>query len=117
VTLQEFAQELRKHDWYYSFSDDGRIYRKGNAKEASLKQVASSGTEHREGRLWDLASGYHRSHNQNNQAYENAWRWAGAYLWAHGVSSTEEQAKMFVDSESESIDWRAVDKKIEEHHE
>jgi hypothetical protein len=113
VTLQEFAQELRKHDWYYAFSDDGRVYRSGQAAEVKLERRAKNDEMHRESRLWELASGYHRAHNQNNQRYENAWRWAGAYLWAHGVALTLDQAKMFV-NDKECIDWRAVDEKIEE---
>ena len=113
MTLQEFAHALRGHDWYYAFSDDGRVFRQGQAAEAKLKRHASLDTGRRESRLWELASSYHLSHNQNDQAYENAWRWAGAYLWAHGISITESQAKNFV-GKTDTVDWRAIDEKIEE---
>lgn len=40
MNLQEFYDELAKHDWYYSMSDDISQYRKGLASYRYLLQVA-----------------------------------------------------------------------------
>jgi len=41
MTIQEFYDKLAKFDWYYSFSDDGRVFREGSAKESQLKSEAA----------------------------------------------------------------------------
>jgi len=53
------------------------------------------------------------------QRYELSWRWAGAYLWAHGVKLTEAQAQALVHRPGKynqrgyslcgSIDWEKVE--------
>lgn len=39
-TLDEFRDELRHHDWTYSWSDDPRVWRAGEAASARLKSIA-----------------------------------------------------------------------------
>jgi hypothetical protein len=41
MTIQEFYDDLAKHDWYYSFSDDGRVFKQGEARERQLKSTAA----------------------------------------------------------------------------
>jgi hypothetical protein len=41
MTLQEFYDQLVAHDWYYHFSDDGRVYRAGLDNERRLLALAS----------------------------------------------------------------------------
>ena len=33
------------------------------------------------------------------------WRWAGAYLWAHGVRISEDEAKALVGAADSHRDW------------
>ncbi len=34
--IEAYKQALKKHDWYYSFSDDHSVYRRGEAAERAL---------------------------------------------------------------------------------
>lgn len=34
--IKEFFELCRTHDWFYSFSDDGRIYRKGLSELSTI---------------------------------------------------------------------------------
>ena len=36
--MKELNGLLRSHDWYYAFSDDGRVYRHGTAEEHAIKE-------------------------------------------------------------------------------
>ena len=38
---QAYFKRLRCHDWYYSFSDDGSVYRAGDIERTSLMAEAS----------------------------------------------------------------------------
>lgn len=38
-----FKEKLEKHDWYYSFSDDITVYRRGKAAEDALEKEAKEG--------------------------------------------------------------------------
>ena len=29
ILLEDLEQDLKSHDWYFNYSDDGRVYRKG----------------------------------------------------------------------------------------
>lgn len=40
--LQELYDRLAKHDWYYTMSDDGRVFREGQAAESRLISFANS---------------------------------------------------------------------------
>lgn len=39
MTLQEYYDELNKHDWYYEFSESGSVFDKGSRKEKELKKL------------------------------------------------------------------------------
>lgn len=47
TTLQSYYDLLSRHDWYYTFSDDGSVYRAGAASEANLRKIADESPEHR----------------------------------------------------------------------
>ena len=36
---QQYRDALRGHDWYYHYSDDGRSYRAGLAKEREVERT------------------------------------------------------------------------------
>tara|TARA_B100000029_G_C17598462_1_gene964974 strand:- start:3777 stop:3980 length:204 start_codon:yes stop_codon:yes gene_type:complete len=38
-SLEDLKDLLEKHDWYYTFSDDYKVYRKGVKSEALIKKV------------------------------------------------------------------------------
>lgn len=40
MTLDEFTVELQAHDWFYDWSDDGTVFRKGNANDGRLQNIA-----------------------------------------------------------------------------
>lgn len=51
--LKDYALRLSRHDWYYSFSDNCGVYRRGSDVERSLKEVAATkGGKYKE--LYDL---------------------------------------------------------------
>lgn len=37
--LKEFEKALRNHDWYYDYSDDGRVWRRGVAEADSIRNM------------------------------------------------------------------------------
>ncbi len=46
MTLTEYYDALRAHDWFYAYSDDGRAYRRGRAEATHLAQVAKQSPAH-----------------------------------------------------------------------
>ncbi len=57
--LTEFWDNLNSHDWYYAFSDDGRVWRAGDAAEKRLEEIAKESPKHRE--LLEAFSNHHFS--------------------------------------------------------
>lgn len=45
-TLAKYWEMLNQHDWYYSYSDDGSVYRRGSEAEAKLLAIAKKSPEH-----------------------------------------------------------------------
>ena len=46
MTLQEYWDELHRHDWTYCFSDDARVYSMGRKEEVRLKALKFQSEEH-----------------------------------------------------------------------
>lgn len=63
VTLQEYWDQINRHDWSYMMSDDGNVYRRGSAEEARLASIAKQSPEHQA--LWD--------------AFKKHW-WSGSHM-------------------------------------
>lgn len=40
-TIVEYFDDLDRHDWYFSFSDDSRVYRNGNENDKRLNAIAT----------------------------------------------------------------------------
>lgn len=40
MTLEEYKEQLKAHDWYYHMSDDHSVYDKGYNNELALKIIA-----------------------------------------------------------------------------
>jgi hypothetical protein len=49
--VQRYEQRLHNHDWFYSFSDDIAVYRRGSVLEEELKEMAKASPLHQ--KLWD----------------------------------------------------------------
>lgn len=41
MNFEDYKKRLNKHDWYYSMSDDPRVYESGLAEESKLKMLAA----------------------------------------------------------------------------
>lgn len=39
MTLDEYIQALKKHDWYFEWSDDHRMWQAGNAQLKALREA------------------------------------------------------------------------------
>jgi len=134
MLLKDLARRARYHDWASAYSDDGSVHRR--AAEAKAELVAASKLSKNHARVWELAVAYEsnftwsvkegeepRKHlGSREEVHEAAWRWAGAYLWAHGVRVSEEEAKSYVGavdahyerngkhwSSARTIDWARID--------
>lgn len=48
-TLAEFWDQLNSHDWYHAWSDDHRVWQRGNSNYKRLQSIAAfSGEEYTE---------------------------------------------------------------------
>ena len=48
MTIDEYKERLKKHDWYYLMSDDPRVYDTGLAEEIELKKLSFESISHKE---------------------------------------------------------------------
>jgi len=102
--LKEYSILLRNHEWTYEWSDDHNVCRAGRATHKILCEIAKESPNH--ARMYELAADYYLG-SDTVSADEAAWRWVGAYLWAHKVKTSEDHAKAFC--YHSSISWVAVD--------
>ena len=47
MTLTEYWDALNAHDWYYEYSDDGRVWAKGEAAWNRLTEICHQSPEHK----------------------------------------------------------------------
>lgn len=47
MTTQEYWDELNQHDWYYHYSDDGKVYNRGKSNEQRLDGHSLESDEHK----------------------------------------------------------------------
>jgi hypothetical protein len=40
--LDDYLKTLKHHDWYYSYSDDGGVWRRGDAAQKSIEAKAKT---------------------------------------------------------------------------
>ena len=116
VSLSDLARSLRNHDWSACMSDSYAVTQAARARLVELKSQAGESKNH--ARLVELGCAHHQrftwSANEGEpcppsasreQVHEAAWRWAGAYLWAHGIRLSEDEAKTLVGGVDEHHDW------------
>lgn len=57
VSLVDFWDMLNRHDWFYTYSDDHSVYRRGQAHQDALEAVSKQSPEHAA-----LFKGFHNYH-------------------------------------------------------
>lgn len=109
--LAEFAVKAKNGDWTAPFSDSHSVWSRFEDWKASMAKEAKQKGPNFE-RVWELAKGFEscftwwedRSREgweeRTAERFESGWRWAGAYLWAHGVVVGHEEAKALVGAPS-----------------
>ena len=45
MTLDEYKAELARHDWYYYFSDDHRVWSAGEVASKKMVELAKNGND------------------------------------------------------------------------
>jgi len=62
AALDEFERALQQHDWYYDYSDDSRVWRRGNNQrielDSMLKLLHEMGAGREADQLWGKHSPY-----------------------------------------------------------
>jgi hypothetical protein len=56
VTLQEFYDRLERHDWYYEFSDDFNVWKRGDEEGDKLRRISYLSPAHK--KLYDQFVSY-----------------------------------------------------------
>ncbi len=46
MTLNEYDKLLRGHDWYYNYSDDGRVWRAGESVQSQIVSLSKMSEDH-----------------------------------------------------------------------
>ena len=42
LTIDEYRKLLKRHDWYYEYSDDHSVWKQGQRAELALREIARS---------------------------------------------------------------------------
>ena len=48
MKLSQFWDELNRHDWYYDFSDDFSVWKRGSDRDKELRVMANESPAHQE---------------------------------------------------------------------
>jgi hypothetical protein len=115
--LATLARRIRHADWWAQMSDDSGVWNRHDADVAWMRATVARLDTKAASRVWELgtlaaaiAEGYTAT---DETRFDTAWRWAGAYCWAHGVRLTEVEAQVLVGRTGSGatwvVDWRAVD--------
>jgi len=62
--FEELYELLKSHDWYYMYSDDMRVYRKGRDSMKRIEQMVLNDSE-----LSDLYEAYRADHSIDIKDY------------------------------------------------
>lgn len=49
--LEQYEADLKKHDWFYNFSDDHSVYKRGQAEQKRLEALREKLDPNRE--IWN----------------------------------------------------------------
>lgn len=65
ISLSDYWDMLDKHDWYYEFSDDNRVWQAGRQSETSILELSKTSQEYS-----NLANAFY-GHMFSGKAYGN----------------------------------------------
>lgn len=132
--IQVFAKRIRQGDWTAPFSDSLYTTRRWHQWLRDMAETSKLSPNHT--RLWELCRGFEENftwwedkkrpdwQQRTADRFEAGWRWAGAYLWVHGVKVSEEEAKALVGAPSSKHpkynhiemtgqpDWEKIDEMV-----
>lgn len=64
VTLRQYYDELKRHDWWYEMSDDNSKFEAGDKQQRRLDRLKTTSPEHRS--LYYAMTLYHK-HGEGNE--------------------------------------------------
>lgn len=67
MTNEEFDTQLQHHDWYYYFTDDPRVFRKGYDASKALSNQMKSATDD----MKRIYNKYHALHFRTENFHKN----------------------------------------------
>lgn len=69
MTLEEYQKLLQHHDWYYYFSDDHRVWLRGEEASARIVALAKAGPD-------DFKRAYNEAHARhfNNEDFGKSYK-------------------------------------------
>jgi hypothetical protein len=113
--LAALAKKIRYCDWWAVMADDIAVWRRHDEELRDIREeVARLGKN--AARLWELGKNVPKMYDHSvaeAERVELAWRWAGAYCWAHGVRLTEAEARELAQiGRIGLIDWKHIDARI-----
>lgn len=45
MSIEEFKTLLKQHDWFYMYSDDPKVFRRGKAERIKIEEACSGNAE------------------------------------------------------------------------
>ena len=60
--LKSFYTMLKRHDWYYDYSDDHRVWKEGRENYDRLHTISRESTEHK--KLWLSFNNWKSGHGE-----------------------------------------------------
>ena len=72
MTLEEFEQEVSRHDLTYSYSDDHSVWQRGSAHYDKIRKAAESLPREDVERIWNAKVDSYLVEGARKQFY---WRW------------------------------------------
>lgn len=46
MNIEQYKQELNRHDWWYDYSDDHKAWKRGQANWERLRELSKESPEH-----------------------------------------------------------------------
>ena len=72
MTLEEFEQEVSRHDLTYSYSDDHEVWRRGSSHRAKIREAAEGLPREDVERIWNAMVDRRLHEGYRDEFY---WRW------------------------------------------
>lgn len=48
ISLRDYWDSLNRHDWYYDYSDDHGVWKRGSSERSRLRALSMQSREHRD---------------------------------------------------------------------